>query len=212
MRIRFSGQPAGWPTCASAGRCAPGCHYRAGSVTKPFVATVTLQLAGEGRLSLSDTLERWLPGILPYGDQVTIRELLNRTSGVPDSPVPPIELFTSRQGRFRAWTPRELIALVADQPPLFDPGTAFSYSNNDYVLAGLIIETATGRRLGQELTRRIIRPLGLGDTFFPVNAPGIPGPRSRGYSLPLSPEGSCLTGRCWISLSRTPPTLGRRAR
>jgi D-alanyl-D-alanine carboxypeptidase len=62
------------------------------------------------------------------------------------------------------------------------------------VLAGLIIETATGRTLGRELTRRILRPLGLRDTFFPVNAPGIPGPRSRGYSLPLSPEGELLDG------------------
>jgi D-alanyl-D-alanine carboxypeptidase len=62
------------------------------------------------------------------------------------------------------------------------------------VLAGLVIETATGRTLGQELTRRILRPLGLGDTVFPVNAAGIPGPRSRGYSLPLSPEGELLDG------------------
>jgi D-alanyl-D-alanine carboxypeptidase len=62
------------------------------------------------------------------------------------------------------------------------------------VLAGLIVEAATGRSLGRELTRRILRPLGLDDTFFPVNAPGIPGPRSRGYSLPLSPEGEVLDG------------------
>jgi D-alanyl-D-alanine carboxypeptidase len=146
-----------------------------------------LQLVAEGRLSLSDTVERWLPGILPYGDQVTIRQLLNHTSGVPDSDVPILTLYASRQGRFRAWTPQELVALVADQPPLFSPGTAFSYSNTDYVLAGLIIETATGRKLGQELARRILR-LGLRDTFFPVNSPGIPGPRSRGYSLPLGQE------------------------
>jgi D-alanyl-D-alanine carboxypeptidase len=77
---------------------------------------------------------------------------------------------------------------------LFPPGTGFSYSNTDYVLAGLIIETATGHRLSRELHRRILRPLGLGDTVLPVNAAGIPGPRSRGYSLPLSPEGELLDG------------------
>jgi D-alanyl-D-alanine carboxypeptidase len=172
----------------------PGLHYRVGSLTKPLVATVVLQLVGEGRLSLQDTVERWLPGILPYGDQVSVRQLLNHTSGVPDSDVPLLTLFGSRQGRFRAWTPQELVALVADQPPLFAPGTAFSYSNTDYVLAGLIVEAATGRTLGQELAGRILRPLGLRDTFFPVNAPGIPGPRSRGYSLPLSPQGEVLDG------------------
>jgi D-alanyl-D-alanine carboxypeptidase len=167
----------------------PWLTYRAGSLTKPLVATVVLQLVAEGRLSLQDTVERWLPGILPYGDQVTIRQLLNHTGGVPDYEALVLpQLYQSKQGRFRSWTPQELVALVADQPPDFPPGTAWSYSNTGYVLAGLIVEVATGRKLGQELARRIFRPLGLRDTFFPVNAAGIPGPRSRGYSLPLGQQ------------------------
>jgi D-alanyl-D-alanine carboxypeptidase len=167
----------------------PELHYRVGSLTKPFVATVVLQLVAEGRLSLRDTVERWLPGILPYGDQVTIRQLLNHTSGVPDYTLEPIvRLYTDPQARFRAWTPRELVALVADQPPDFPPGTAWSYSNTGYVLAGMIVEAATGHGLGQELARRIFRPLGLRDTFFPVNRPTIPRPYARGYSLPLGQE------------------------
>jgi D-alanyl-D-alanine carboxypeptidase len=173
----------------------PGLNYRVASVTKPFVATVVLQLVAEGRLSLSDTVDRWLPGILPYGDQVSIRQLLNHTSGVPEYLVVPLlELYGSKQGRFRSWTPQELVALVADQPPLFAPGTTYSYSNTNYVLAGLIIEAATGRTLGQELKRRIIRPLGLGDTFFPVNRPDIPGRNARGYSLPLGDQGPVMDG------------------
>jgi D-alanyl-D-alanine carboxypeptidase len=173
----------------------PGLNYRVASVTKPFVATVVLQLVAEGRLSLSDTVERWLPGILPYGDQVSIRQLLNNTSGVPEYlPEPLLALYESRQGRFRSWAPRELVALVADQPPLFPPGTTYSYSNTNYVLAGLIVEAATGRTLGQELTRRIIRPLRLGDTFFPVNRPDIPGRNAHGYSLPLGDQGPVLDG------------------
>ena len=60
--------------------------------------------------------------------------------------MPLLTLYASKQGRFHAWTPQELVALVADQPPLFPPGTGFSYSNNDYALAGLIVEAATGRR------------------------------------------------------------------
>jgi D-alanyl-D-alanine carboxypeptidase len=167
----------------------PWLHYRVASVTKPFVATVVLQLVAEGRLSLSDTVERWLPGILAYGDQVTVRQLLDHTSGVPDYEAIGLRtLYGSRPGRFRVWTPQELVALVADQPPDFPPGTAWRYSNTGYVLAGMIVEAATGHKLGQELARRIFRPLGLRDTFFPVNAPGLPGPRSRGYSLPLGAE------------------------
>jgi D-alanyl-D-alanine carboxypeptidase len=173
----------------------PGLNYRVASVTKPFVATVVLQLVVEDRLSLSDTVERWLPGILPYGEQVSIRQLLNNTSGVPDYLlVPLLELYESKQGRFRSWTPQELVALVADQPPLFAPGATYSYSNTNYVLAGLIVEAATGRTLGQELKRRIIRPLGLGNTFFPVNRPDIPGRNAHGYSLPLGDQGPVLDG------------------
>jgi D-alanyl-D-alanine carboxypeptidase len=81
----------------------PWLNYRAGSLAKPFVATVVLQLVAEGRLSLSDTVQRWLPGILPYGDQVTIRQLLNHTGGVPDyEAVVLAELYESKRGRFRS--------------------------------------------------------------------------------------------------------------
>jgi D-alanyl-D-alanine carboxypeptidase len=167
----------------------PGLTYRVGSLTKPFVATVVLQLVAEGRLSLSDTVQRWLPGILPYGDQVTVRQLLSHTSGVPDYTLEPlVRLYTFPHARFRAWRPRELVALIADQPPDFPPGTAWSYSNTGYILAGLIVQAATGRKLGQELAWRIIRPLGLRDTYFPVNRPTIPGRNARGYSLPLGQE------------------------
>jgi D-alanyl-D-alanine carboxypeptidase len=174
-------------------RMRPGLNYRAGSLTKPFVATVVLQLVAQGKLSLSDTVERWLPGILPYGGQVSIRQLLNHSSGIPDNALEPLlQLYLTSDGRSRAWTPRELVALIADQPLEFPPGTAFAYSNTDYVLAGMIVQAATGRTLGQELNRRIIRPLRLGDTFFPVNRPDIPGPNPRGYSLFLEDETSPL--------------------
>ena len=127
----------------------PGDRFRAGYLTVPFVATVVLQLVGEGRLSLSDTVERWLPGILPYGDQITVRQLLNHTSGVPDywTSCRVVALF--RGDRFRSWRPRELVALIADRPPDFAAGTAWSYSSTDYVLAGLIVERVTGHRLGR---------------------------------------------------------------
>jgi D-alanyl-D-alanine carboxypeptidase len=172
----------------------PQDRYRVGSVTKSFVATVALQLVAEGRLSLSDTVERWLPGLLPYGRSVTVRQLLNHTSGVPDNTLTPsLELFQGN--RFRSWRPRELVALVAGQPPDFPPGSSWSYSNTGYVLAGMIIERVTGRRLGSELERRIFRPLQLHDTYFPVNFPFLLWPHSRGYSLGLDDEGFPIEGR-----------------
>jgi D-alanyl-D-alanine carboxypeptidase len=165
----------------------PGDRFRVGSVTKPFVATVVLQLVGEGRLSLSDTVERWLPGMLPYGDQITVRQLLNHTGGVPDYLFAPlVELYHGN--RFRSWRPRELVALIADQPPDFPAGTAWSYSNTDYVLAGLIVERVTGYRLRREVERRILRPLRLRDSSFPTDYPFLRGRHATGYSLQLDDE------------------------
>jgi D-alanyl-D-alanine carboxypeptidase len=175
----------------------PHLNYRAGSLTKPMVATVVLQLVGEGRLALTDTVERWLPGILPYGDQVTVRQLLTMTSGVPEYLRGPIAFATygPTPERLRSWKPRELVALVSERPPTFTPGTGFEYSNTNYVLAGLIIEAASGVDLGRQLTRRVFRPLALRDTSFPVNAHTIAGRNAHGYSLPVDPlRGPIETG------------------
>ena len=172
----------------------PDARFRVGSLTKSFVATVALQLVDEGRLSLSDTVERWLPGVLPYGRQVTVRQLLNHTSGVPDFVLPAlIELY--RGNRFRSWRPRELVALIAGQPQDFPAGSAWSYSNTGYVLAGMIIERVTRRPLGRALERRIFQPLRLRDTSFPVNFPFLPDRHLRGYSLDLDDELNPVEGR-----------------
>ena len=171
----------------------PGVRFRAASLTKPFVATVVLQLVAEGRLSLSDTVERRLPRILPYGDRITVRQLLDHTAGVPEyGHVPKRGLY--RGVRFKSWTPRELVALVAGQPPTAPPGSTWSYSNTGYVLAGLIIEAVTGHSLGDELRRRIFRPLRLRDTSFPMHSPKPAGPHARGYSLDLDDELVAIEG------------------
>jgi D-alanyl-D-alanine carboxypeptidase len=115
-----------------------GDRFRIGSVTKSFVATVALQLVGEDKLGLDDHLARWLPGLVPNGDHITVRQLLNHTSGLydysDDLPEPP--------GSFQ---PRELVAIATRHRPLFAPGKRFSYSNTNYILAGLVIERAGGR-------------------------------------------------------------------
>jgi len=154
-----------------------GDRFRIGSVTKSFVATVVLQLVGEGRLRLDDNLERWLPGLVPGGEQITARHLLNHTSGLynytDDLPEPP-----------RRFRPRELVAIATGHKPLFAPGTQFSYSNTNYILAGLVVERVTGQRLAAQLQKRIFQPLGLDDTELPATERRITGAHVRGYAPP----------------------------
>ena len=112
-----------------------GDRVRIGSVTKSFTAVVALQLVGEGRLQLSDTVGERLPGVFPAADRVTMRQLLDHTSGIPDDiPTPMMGVFSG--DRLRVWTPGEVLGLVRDQPLRFPPGTGWAYSNTDYVLVG----------------------------------------------------------------------------
>jgi D-alanyl-D-alanine carboxypeptidase len=154
-----------------------GDRFRIGSVTKSFVATLVLQLVGEGRLRLDDNLERWLPGLIPNGEQITVRQLLNHTSGLynytDNLPEPP-----------RRFRPRELVAIATGHRPLFAPGARFSYSNTNYILAGLLVERVTGQRLAGQLEQRIFQPLGLDDTELPAIERRIAGAHVRGYAPP----------------------------
>lgn len=161
-------------------------RFRAGSITKTFVATVALQLVGEGRLRLDDTVEAWLPGVVPDGHRVTVRQLLDHTSGLYDVlhtlPMPPGQAFLDN--RWRTWTAAELVARAVANPPTFEPpGSAFAYSNTNYLLLGQIIEKVTGRSYGEEIDRRIIGPLGLRGTSVPGTSPRIRGPHPHGYVL-----------------------------
>src|SRR4051794_25686776 len=171
----------------------PGDRFRIASVTKPMVATVVLQLVGEGRLLLSDTVARWLPGLLPYGDRITVRELLEHRSGVPDYVATPLAALYAGD-RFRSWRPRELVALIAGQPPDFAPGSAWSYSNTGYILLGLIVERVTGQRLERELRRRIFGPLDMRATSAETDFPFLLGPHANGYSLPLDDQLNPIEG------------------
>jgi len=168
---------------------APELRFRAGSVTKTLVATVVLQLVGEGKLALDDPVARWLPDLLPNGDRVTVRQLLNHTSGIPDyvDLVLPEDLSTppeAQPARFRVWAPEELVRQALTKPPLFEPGAPgrWSYSNTNYIVVGLLVERVTGKPLERELRERVFWPADLEDTDFPVDSPFISRPRSRGYS------------------------------
>ncbi|MGH8909134.1 MAG: serine hydrolase domain-containing protein [Egibacteraceae bacterium] len=155
----------------------PQLHFRVASITKSFVATVVLQLVGEGRLGLDDPVDRWLPSLLPQGNAVTVRQLLNHTSGLPDYLTGSLLQLALTGWAFR---PEELVAIAVSQPPRFPPGTDWSYSNTNYIVAGLIIEKVTGQPIEEELRARIFHPLKLADTTFP-NDVRIPAPHARGY-------------------------------
>ncbi|MFF9055889.1 serine hydrolase domain-containing protein [Streptomyces erythrochromogenes] len=167
-------------------------RFRIGSITKTFVATVLLQMETEGKLRLDDTVERHLPGLVRGngndGSTITVRRLLNHTSGLFDYLADEEYLRTYMLGdgylrhRYDTLPPAQHVRVALSHPPLFPPGTRFSYSNTNYVLAALIIEKAGGRTYETEVRDRIIRPLGLKATTNPGNSIHIPRPSSRAYS------------------------------
>ena len=156
-------------------------RVRVGSITKTMVATAALQLVAEHRLHLSDSIARWLPGLVPGGQAITLRELLQHTSGIYDYTDDPGFLPAVQADPDRVWPPRTLIAIAVAHPPLFSPGTAYAYSNTDYLLLGLVIEKATGHPLGRELADRIFAPLGMRHTTLPFAQVIPPSPYAHGY-------------------------------
>jgi D-alanyl-D-alanine carboxypeptidase len=148
--------------------------FGAGSITKPLIATVVLQLQQEGKLSLEDTLSQWLPRIasqIPNSNRITIRQLLNHTSGIRNYAIEP-ELFEqfNRDPTIlsRTFTNQDLLAVIAGKPALFEPGEGYAYGNTGYLLLGEIIEKATGSTVASQLRERIFEPLGMDDTYYAV--------------------------------------------
>jgi D-alanyl-D-alanine carboxypeptidase len=168
-------------------------HMRIGSNTKTFVATVLLQLEAEGKLSLNDTIEHWLPGVVHGNnyqpDRITIRQLLQHTSGIFDYVSDDAFLATLvtpnafSQNRFITYTPEQLVTIALQHNPNFAPGARWNYSNTNYILAGMIIKAATGHDWQAEVQNRIITPLGLTETTEPGTNPNLPTPFMNGYEL-----------------------------
>ncbi len=182
-------------------RMRPEAKIRVGSITKTFVSTVALQLVGEGRLSLDDTVEQWQPGLIPGGAQITVRQLLNHTSGLfnyTDDDAFVSEVLTNP---LRAYTPQEIVTLANGYPPRFPPGTSWSYSNTNYIVAGLILERVTNQSISQLIQQRITRPLRLRLTSLPEQSPNIQGYHAHGYFPPA------LTGGGYVDVTRLSPTV-----
>jgi D-alanyl-D-alanine carboxypeptidase len=137
-----------------------------------------MRLAEEGRLSLSDPISRYVAGV-PGGGVITLRELANMTSGIADNfsnPQFSFEYLTGEQ-----FTPTHLVQLGVELPSLFVPGAAWSYSNTNTDLIGLVIEKVTGQPLAIELRQSVFKPLGLRETSLPSD-PALPRPFPVGYT------------------------------
>lgn len=168
--------------------------FRAGSDTKTYVATVVLQLVSERRLRLTDTVQRWLPGLVAGngndGRRITVRHLLQHTSGlydyVHDLPWRTADEFLKH--RYDRYTLEQNVAIGMKHAPEFQPGDRYpdgslkwSYSNTGYALLGLIIERATGQNWESQARDRIVRPLKLRHTILPGHGPALPTPHARGF-------------------------------
>ncbi|HVQ95046.1 MAG TPA: serine hydrolase domain-containing protein [Mycobacteriales bacterium] len=173
-------------------------YFRIGSQTKTFVAVALLQLVGERRLALDDTVDRWLPGVVAGngndGRAITIRQLLQHTSGLYDYTNDLADVIGSadafRQRHLDHVSPQDLVAIAMRHQPEFAPGTAWNYSNTNYIVAGMVIEKVTGRTWSQQVSARILGPLGMTHTSAPGDRPYLPRPHAQGYNE--FPEGGPL--------------------
>jgi D-alanyl-D-alanine carboxypeptidase len=160
----------------------PEARVRIASITKTFVAAVTLQLVDEGRFTLDARVDSLVPGLLPDGS-VTVRQLLNHTSGLPEYMHHPLFMLTAAlDPRYQA-TPRQLLDLAAALQP--HPRGEHHYANTNYVALGMILEARTGQRVEDLVRQRVITPLGLTGTLFPTQVTTIPGYHARGYLPPV---------------------------
>jgi D-alanyl-D-alanine carboxypeptidase len=165
--------------------------FRIGSNTKTFISVVVLQLVAEHRLSLDDTVGRWLPGVVHGngndGGRITVRELLQHTSGLHNYTDDLQAQITSpeayRKLEFHQFSRQDLLNIALAHRPDSASGTAWNYSNTNYILLGMIIEKVTHDSWEDQVTRRIIVPLGLRHTFAPGTSTRLPSPHATGYLI-----------------------------
>ena len=165
----------------------PNGFFRIGSNTKTFISVVVLQLVAEHRLSLDDTVGHWLPGVVHGngndGTKITVRELLQHTSGLHNytddlqAQITSLEAYSKLE--FHQFSRQDLLDIALAHQPDFAPGAGWNYSNTNYILLGMIIEKVTHHSWANEVTRRIIAPLGLHHTYAPGTAPPAGAARHR---------------------------------
>ncbi|WP_158102822.1 serine hydrolase domain-containing protein [Lentzea kentuckyensis] len=156
-------------------------RVRVGSITKSFVAVTALQLVAEGKIELDGPASKYVSYV--KDDRITVRQLLQHTSGLPDYPLA-IGVNKIADIRNRHFEPHELLDAALKQPPRFQPGEKYEYSNTNYVVAGLMIQKVTGRPVAEEVQRRVIDRAGLKDTYWPKQGEqSIRGRHARAFAV-----------------------------
>jgi D-alanyl-D-alanine carboxypeptidase len=160
----------------------PTYRFRIGSITKTFVALLMLQQVQDGKLTLDDAIDKFYPGLVKGGDKITVRLLLNHSSGLYDYLNEPTSTFMKQAAanKEKMWDPADIVATTNNDPRYFDPGKGWHYSNTNYLVVGLILEKVSGTTIENLIQRRIILPLGLDNTFFSW-ATRLSEPFARGY-------------------------------
>ncbi|APU22073.1 serine hydrolase domain-containing protein [Actinoalloteichus sp. GBA129-24] len=154
--------------------------FRAASLTKSMVAAAVLRLVDQARLSLDDTLDELVPGLVPGEDVITVEHLVRHTSGLADYTVT-LEQETPAEYGSRTFAPADLVEMGVALGAVSRPGEAFHYSNTGYVLLGMIVEATTGQPLPEVLRDEVFTPAGMADTFLPGTEPRLPQPHPTGY-------------------------------
>lgn len=141
--------------------------FRIGSVTKTFTATVILQMVDRGQIDLDETINNIGFNDVHNSDMITVKQLLNMTSGLPDYIYDEEFIDAFLNNPTNVWTPQELINMAMARPVNFQPGEDYEYCNTNYILLGMIIEEISGSSYESMVESNIIEPLGLTNTFFP---------------------------------------------
>ncbi len=171
--------------------------FQVGSITKSFIAVLMLKLEEQRLVNLHDSITRYLPQY-PHWQKITIRELLNHTSGVFNYTKSPELMNEIRSDRQREFTEEQLVAVAYDKPLQFAPGKGWYYSNTNYILAGMIIQKVTHQSISHLLRTRIFQPLTLTETYY---LPGdYPQSIERRLVMGYTPEGKPIrdTNASWI--------------
>ncbi len=172
----------GYADLATHRKLTPQDHFRIGSITKTFVATVILQLVDEGKLNLDDPLAKFNIGVaIPNAQNITVRELCDMRSGLFDYVATP-EFESGKWGPETDFDTRTIIKWALAQKPYFPPGTAYHYSSTNYLILGLVIERITGQSVGEQVATRLLQPYHLYQTSYPTTQ-AMPAPSVHGYDL-----------------------------
>ncbi|WP_217554935.1 serine hydrolase [Streptomyces sp. GbtcB6] len=195
--VRVGGTDGVWRGSAgvhdlASGRAAdPDARFRAGSTTKVVTAAAVLKLAAQGRIDLDRPVQQYLPGMFtPAFQPITVRQLLNHTSGIPEGDGWGNSFEAQYAHRFDTLTPQQVVRSAVAKGPEFAPGTRQDYLNINYTVLGLLIEKVTGRSYASVAERLVLRPAGMRDTYFPGTDPRIRGPHNHGYQKVTKADGT----------------------